>query len=138
MTTAYDVPAESLIEAIAKKLATNEKIIPPTWTPFVKTGIHKEKAPLDPDWWYIRSAALLRKVYMKGPIGVERLSGCYGGNRDRGAKPNKAVKGSRSVVRKCLMQLEEAGLIAKDRNLGRIVTNEGKALLDNTAHAVSQ
>ena len=138
MTTAYDVPAGSLIEALAKKLADNDKIIPPSWTPFVKTGIHRENAPMDPDWWYTRSAAVLRKVYMNGPIGVERLSGCYGGNRDRGSKPNKAVKGSRSVVRKCLMQLEEAGLVAKDRNKGRVVTNEGRALLDNTAHAVGQ
>ena len=110
MTTVYDVPADDLIGELASKLEKNEKIDPPLWSSFVKTGTHTEKAPIDPDWWFIRAAAILRKVYVNGPIGVERLSGMYGGSKDRGVKPNKAVKGSRSVVRKCIMQLEEAGL----------------------------
>ena len=137
MTTVYDVPAQPLVNALAEKLEKNDKIEPPVWSQFAKTGVHKEKAPVDGDWWYTRAAALLRKVYINGPIGVERLSGMYGGNKDRGSKPNRAAKGSRSVARKCLMQLEEAGFVAKDGNKGRVMTNEGRSLLDNTAHAIA-
>ena len=51
MTTAYDVPAELLIRKTADKLMKLENCKAPEWAPFVKTGIHKEKAPLEKDWW---------------------------------------------------------------------------------------
>ncbi len=138
MTTAYDVPPQELIDATAKKLESIESIDPPLWADFAKTGIHKERPPTDEDWWHVRTAALLRKVYMNGPIGVERLAGMYGGIRDRGSKPNRTKKGSRSIIRKSLMQLEEAGFVAKDKNKGRVVTSEGQSFLDNIANEISQ
>ncbi|MCK4717539.1 MAG: 30S ribosomal protein S19e, partial [Thermoplasmata archaeon] len=115
MTTAYDVPASSVIESIARKLKEDKTIQAPEWTPYVKTGVHKEMPPDDPDWWYTRLAAVLRKVYMKGPIGVARLTAEFGGSRDRGAKPNRARKGSGSVARKCIQQLEELGYVKKNK-----------------------
>ena len=36
MTTAFDVPAESLISAVSKELKENDKINTPTWAMFVK------------------------------------------------------------------------------------------------------
>ena len=50
MTTAYDVPAESLITEVSKDLKENDKIIVPDWARFVKTGVHKERRPENPDW----------------------------------------------------------------------------------------
>jgi small subunit ribosomal protein S19e len=96
----------------------------------------RDRAPAQADWWYTRTAAVLRKVYMKGPIGTEHLAAEYGGFADRGSKPNKAVKGSRSIARKTLMQLEQSGLVAKQGNRGRIVTSKGRAMLDNLAKEV--
>jgi small subunit ribosomal protein S19e len=136
MVTVYDVPSEKLIAKVAVKLKESKTVAPPEWADFVKTGRHTEKAPMQPDWWYTRAASVLRKVYMKGPIGTSRLSAEYGGFADRGSRPNKAVKGSRSVARKCLMQLESSGLVHKDKNNGRIVTAKGQALLDAAAKEV--
>ena len=59
MTTLYDVPASDLISKVAEKLKENEHVQPPEWAAYVKTGAHKELAPTNNDWWYIRCAAVL-------------------------------------------------------------------------------
>lgn len=137
MVTSYDVPAEQLITKVSAKLREIDSIKPPEWAEFVKTGRHTEKAPVQRDWWYIRAASILRKVYLKGPIGTSRLAEEYGGFADRGSKPNKAVKGSRNIARKCVMQLEAAGLVAKSKNKGRVVTAKGQKLLDSVAKEIA-
>ncbi len=136
MVTVYDVPPEELIKALATKLKDLETVQAPEWGLFIKTGRHKEKSPTQEDWWYTRAASILRKIYFKGPIGTSKLAGDYGGYADRGVKPNKAVKGSGSIVRKCVMQLESEGLIIKDGKRGRVMTPKGQSLLDNTAKEV--
>ncbi|WNY22955.1 hypothetical protein MmiHf6_02490 [Methanimicrococcus hongohii] len=133
MTTAYDVPAIDLITRVADKFKENDKITPPEWAEFVKTGVHKEFPPVQDDWWYVRCAAILRAVYMNGPVGVERLSSIYGGKQDRGSKPGRKAKGSGSIIRKAVQQLEAAGYVKTDKT-GRTVAGPGRALLDNTAH----
>ena len=136
MTTVYDVPAEPLIRAAAGKLKSEKAVEPPVWAAFVTTGIHAEKPPVEADWWHTRAAAVLRKVYLMGPIGTERLRAEYGGPRDRGSKPNRAKRGSGSVIREALQQLEAAGLVENVKGEGRRVTAKGRSLLDNTAHDV--
>ncbi len=136
MTTVYDVPPQQLIDLTAAKLREYEEIVPPEWAAQVKTGTHVETQPVQKDWWHVRTAAVLRKVYINGPIGTERLSAQFGGSRDRRAKPYKAVKGSRSIVRHALRQLEAAGLVQADKNRGRVVTPKGQSLLDNMAREV--
>jgi small subunit ribosomal protein S19e len=91
--------------------------------------------PEDPDWWYVRVAAVLRRVYVDGPLGVERMRSFYGGKKNRGSKPNAFRKGSGSILRKSLQQLEAAGLIVHDKT-GRKVSPAGMAFLDNMAHEV--
>lgn len=136
MVTVYDVPAERLILKAAEKLKENESIVPPEWAEFAKTGRHTEKAPVQEDWWFTRSASILRKLYVKGPMGSSRLAAEYGGFADRGAKPNRAVKGSRSIARKCMMQLEGAGYLSKKDKEGRTISPSGMSLLDNAAKEV--
>lgn len=132
MTTAFDVPADSLISAVSKELKENDKINEPSWAQFVKTGVHKERRPENPDWWYIRTAALLRRVYVDGPVGLSRLQTKYGGNKDRGTNPEKFRKGSGSIIRTALKQLEEAGYVEKTEE-GRCITPAGQSYLDNKA-----
>jgi small subunit ribosomal protein S19e len=138
MTTVFDVPADALINKVASRLKTDGKIAPPQWSKFAKTGVHREKAPLQTDWWFTRVASIARKVYLNGPIGTIHLAEEYGGTRDRGSKPNKARLGSRSVVRAALKQLEGAGFAASIKGKGRIITPAGRKLLDNAAHEVSK
>ena len=136
MVTVYDVPPDKLIEMTATKLKEFETIEAPEWAFFAKTGMHRERSPVQEDWWYIRAASILRKIYVKGPIGTSRLAAEYGGYVDRGSKPNKAVKGSGSITRKCVMQLESSGLVVRDSNKGRVVSPKGQSLLDNVAKEV--
>ncbi len=136
MTTVYDVPPQPLIDLTAVKLQEYEQIAAPEWAADVKTGTHVETQPVQENWWHIRTAAVLRKVYLNGPIGTERLAAEFGGAKDRKVKPYKAVKGSRSIIRAVLQQLQAAELVAADKNHGRVVTPKGQSLLDNTAREI--
>ena len=53
--TVRDVPAAKFIAAYADVLKNNDKFVVPKWVDTVKTGVHKELAPYDPDWYYIRA-----------------------------------------------------------------------------------
>ena len=134
MTTPYDVPASKFIEKLAKYLRENvDEVQPPAWASVAKTGTHVEKQPQNPNWWYIRSASILRKVYVHGPIGIEKLRAKYGGRKDFGTKPEHAVKAGGSNIRKVLQQLEAAGLIQKSSPQGRKMTPKGRKLLQEAA-----
>lgn len=135
MTTAFDVPADMLIRKVAEELKKRPEFTPPAWAAFAKTGVHKEMPPEDPDWWFVRAAAVLRRVYVDGPIGVERMRSFYGGKQDRGSKPSKFRKGSGSILRKSLQQLEKAGYILHDKT-GRRVSPAGASFLDDVAHSL--
>jgi len=137
MATLYDAPAEELIEAVAEDLADREAVEEPEWVQFAKTGADRELPPEQEDFWARRAASLLRKVAIDGPVGVERLSTDYGGTtggstRYRVAPPRKS-DGSKNIIRTALQQLEEEGLVEQQGNAGRIVSDDGRSLLDTTA-----
>ena len=139
MPTPYDVPAPVLIERLARYLKEEvDAIVPPPWATMVKTGSHAQRPPQNPDWWFTRCASLLRKVYMKGPVGIERLRSEYGGRIDRGARPEHARKGGGAIIRKALQQLQAAGLVEPLRNRGRVVTSEGRRLLDKLSTEIKE
>jgi len=136
MPTAFDVPAEPLLKRVAEALRKEAGVEPPVWASFAKTGIHKEKAPSSSDWWYVRAAAVLRKVYVKGPIGSTRLSAEYGGKADNGSAPSHAQRGSRAISRLMLKQLEKAGYVQAIPKQGRRISAKGQKLLDSVAREV--
>ncbi|MFB0567099.1 MAG: 30S ribosomal protein S19e [Candidatus Bathyarchaeia archaeon] len=131
MPTPYDVPANLLIQRLANYLKDEvDQITLPPWASVVKTSSHAQRPPQDADWWFTRCASVLRKVYLKGPVGIQRLRAEYGGRKDRGVRPEHARKGSGAIVRKALQQLEEAKLVESLGNRGRIVTKQGRSILD--------
>ena len=129
MTTVFDVPADLLISQVAEEFKENDKIEPPAWSNFVKTGVHKERKPENLDWWFVRCASILRRVYIDGPVGVMSLRTFYGGKKDRGVRPEKFRKGSGAIIRGALYQLEDAGYVEKVEG-GRVVTPAGRSFLD--------
>lgn len=136
MANIYDVNLNDLIELVAKNLKNNEKVNPPIWANYVKTGRHKERMPVRDDWWYLRCASILLKVYRYGPIGVCKLRVKYGGKKNRGYKPERFYKGSGSIIRKALQQLEAATFLKKESesiHKGRRISNEGKSYVDKIA-----
>jgi small subunit ribosomal protein S19e len=137
MATLYDAPAEELIEAVAEDLAEREAVAEPEWARFAKTGASRELPPEQEDFWARRAASVLRKVAIDGPVGVERLSTEYGGTTGGSTRyrvaPARRSDGSKKVVRTVLQQLEEESLIDQQGAAGRIVSPEGRSLLDSTA-----
>ena len=146
MPTAYDVPADMLIPRIVEELKKETEIKPPGWAKFAKTGVHKENAPSQPDWWYIRAASILRKIYFNGPIGVSKLRIAYGGRNRRGVKPEHFTRGSGAVIRKVLQQLEKSGYIQKQSGLGsksrvtigRVITSKGHSFVDKLSSEIKR
>jgi small subunit ribosomal protein S19e len=137
MTTVYDVPSKDLIDAIARKLHKDKTIIIPEANTYSKTGVNKENPPQNKNWWYIRCASILRKIYISNIIGIEHLRAFYGGNKDRGSKPNRTHSGSGTIIRRAVQQLEKAGYLTKVKGKGRMLTPKGKSFMDNTSNEVS-
>lgn len=141
MANVHDIQAEDLVEKSAEKLKEIPEVNPPEWANFVKTGTHKQKPPVNKDWWYLRAASVLRTIYKLGPIGVSKLRRRYGGKKNRGFRPERFYKGSGSIIRKILQQLEAAGFVKKvekQQHKGRIISPKGKSFLDKLATQLSK
>ncbi|MBN1792812.1 30S ribosomal protein S19e [Candidatus Woesearchaeota archaeon] len=124
------VTKQELISAVSKEL--KPMLRKPEWADFVKTGAHKEKPPVDPDWWYMRAASIVLKVNDLGPIGVSKLRTKYGGRKNRGVAPDKFCRASGKVIRTLLQQLEKEGLLkqeAKGVHKGRVLTPKAKSMV---------
>jgi len=133
MTSIRDYKASETIAKVKQELKKIDSIKPPEWSKFVKTGAHKERTPVEKDWWYTRCASVLRRVYLYGPIGVSKLRVKYGGKKNRGHKPEKFYMGSGNILRKVLQQLEKAELVKYKKEgirKGRIITSKGESLLN--------
>jgi small subunit ribosomal protein S19e len=129
-----DVPAQIMITEIAKDLKTNKKVKMPEFAEFVKTGCNREKAPQDPDWWFMRMASILRKVAINDKTTVNSLRTYYGGKKNRGVKPEEFRRAGGKIIRVCLQDLEKLKLISKsEEKKGRIITPAGQKYLDKMA-----
>ena len=136
-----NVDPNQLIELLAKELTAVPHIKAPAWAMFVKTGAHKERPPARKDWWYVRTAAVLRTVARLGPIGTSKLRTKFGGKQSRGYKSERFAPGSGSIIRKSLQQLEKAGLIkqtVKGVHKGRIITQKAAEMMQATAAKVGK
>jgi len=136
MVTLYDVPTEELIDAVAEQL--REEIDEPEWVQFAKTGSYAELPPEQEEFFHRRAASVLRTIAVDGPVGVERLRTRYGGKASGSTRyrvaPEHRVDGSGTLIRTILQDLEEADLVERPPDgEGRIVTAEGRSLLDTTA-----
>ena len=141
MASVYDIYPNELIELTAERLKSVAEIKAPEWAVFAKTGVCKERPPMKSDWWFTRAAAILRSIYVMGPIGVNKLRTKYGGKQRRGHNMPHFKKGSGSVIRKCIQQLEKAGLIKsieKGKHKGRIITPKGRSFLDKIAGEIAK
>ncbi|CAG2177845.1 unnamed protein product [Oppiella nova] len=64
-----DVDQSEFVTALAAFLKKSGKLKVPDWVDLVKTGVFKELAPFDEDWYYIRSASIARHLYLRAPVG---------------------------------------------------------------------
>tara|TARA_Y100000310_G_scaffold330279_1_gene401655 strand:+ start:1584 stop:2024 length:441 start_codon:yes stop_codon:yes gene_type:complete len=141
MTQILTVNANDLIDKAAEELKKQKLVEPTEWSKFVKTGHSKDRLPDSPDWWYHRSAAILRSIAKLGPIGTQKLRSKYGGKKNRGHKPEKFYVASGSIIRKILQQLEKSELIKQTErgaHKGRVLSPKGTSFLGKIAVQLSK
>jgi len=132
----FDVHATDLIEEIAKDLPGKFKLEKPAFTEFIKTGAQAERAPQREDWYYVRCASILYRIYKEGALGVGSLRTYYGGKKNRGVKPHRFTKASGKVIRKAMQDLEGLELIKK-AGKGREISPKGQSYLVKKSVEVS-
>jgi len=135
MVSVYDVPAEKLILAVAEDL--KKKVKEPDYTLYIKTGVSKDRAPDQQDWWYVRMAAVLRKFYTKEALGTELLRGYFGSLHKRGCARPHFEKASGKVIRDCVQNLEKLGYLEKAEK-GRKITAAGRKYVDGFASKIGK
>ena len=133
MHSVQTLDAQTFNIKLAEALKKNKEIEQPEWVVFVKSGHGKQRPIQEADFWYMRTASILRQIYLRGSVGVQRLRTRYGNRKDRGKQPPHFARGSGKIIRMILQQSEKAGLLTKatGKGKGRMLTEEGKNLLEN-------
>jgi len=128
----YEIPDSEFNKKLAEALKKISAFEIPEWAVFVKTSSARARPPFENDWWYTRAASILRQIYIRGSVGVNRLKTRYGGRKNRGMKPARFRRGSGKIIRVILQQAEKAGFAEKikGKKAGRKLTEKGKAFLD--------
>ncbi len=138
MNSIYELDAHEYNKKLAKALKQIPEFKEPEWVKFVKSGPAKERPIEDPDFWYKRAASILKQIYRKKIVGVNRLRTKYGSKKNRGYKPEKFKRAGGKIIRTILQQTDAAGFteIAKTikgvrgRKPGRKLTENGKSFLE--------
>ncbi|CAG9583317.1 unnamed protein product [Danaus chrysippus] len=134
--TLKDVEQDKVVKTVAAHLKKTGKVKVPEHMDLVKTGRFKELAPYDPDWFYVRCAAVLRHIYIRSPVGVKTVTKIFGGRKRNGVTPSHFCRSSGSIARKALQALEALKLVEKIPDGGRVLTVQGRRDLDRIAAQV--
>lgn len=138
MNPFYDLQSQEYNLKLAEALKKVPEFEEPEWAAFVKSGPAKERPIEDPDFWHKRSASILKQIYNKKIVGVNRLRTKYGSKKNRGYAPEKFKRAGGKIIRTILQQSDKAGFteIAKDikgvksRRPGRQLTQKGKEFME--------
>uniref|UniRef100_A0A1D5RMV3 40S ribosomal protein S19 n=1 Tax=Caenorhabditis japonica TaxID=281687 RepID=A0A1D5RMV3_CAEJA len=132
-TSIKDVDQHDAVKSIAHFLKKSGKVKVPEWSDLVKLGVNKELAPIDPDWFYTRTASLARHLYFRS-AGIGAFKKVYGGNKRRGVAPNHFQTSAGNCLRKAVQQLESIKWVEKHPDgKGRILSKQGRKDLDRIA-----
>jgi small subunit ribosomal protein S19e len=135
MANVYDVKAAEVVKLAAERLKGELK--KPAYVDYVKSGANKERVPQDPDFFFMRSASILRQVYINGPIGVSKLRTRYGSRQEHTVHRRHHVKSGGSVIRDAMQGLEKLGYV-KNTKKGREITPKGKSFMDKLAKELNK
>lgn len=134
----YEMNAQEYNLKLAEALKKILEFKQPEWSEFVKSGTAKERPIEDPDFWHKRVASILRQIYRRKIVGVNKLRTKYGSKKDRGMKPEEFRKAGGKIIRTILQQSDKAGFTEiikntkekKEKKSGRILTKKGKEFLE--------
>jgi small subunit ribosomal protein S19e len=83
----YQMPVGEYNTKLAEALKQVEEFKAPEWVLFVKSGMSKKRPPQEDDFWHKRAASILRQIYVRRAVGVNRLKTRYGSKKNRGRRP---------------------------------------------------
>ena len=134
----YDLDAQEYNLKLAEALKNIPEFEQPEWSFFVKSSPSKERPIDDEDFWYKRAASILRQVYKRKFLGVNRLKTKYGSKKNRGYAPEKFMKAGGKIIRTILQQSDVAGFTeivkpnkgVKSEKPGRRITEKGKEFME--------
>ena len=138
MNPVYDLDAQEYNLKLAEALKKIPEFKKPEWVEFVKSGPAKERPIDEPDFWHKRSASILKQLYRRRVVGVNRLRTKYGSKKNRGYKPEAFKKAGGKIIRTILQQSDNAGFTeimkqirgVRERKPGRQLTEKGKKFLE--------
>ncbi len=134
--TIRDVAANKWIRAMAQHLKQEGKLFVPNCTEIVKQSHGNDRAPQNPDWFYYRCAAVLRRIYVRPGTGYGGLSKAFAIKKNNGSNREHTVRAARGMLHWACRSLEGLKLIAKGKSSGRVITKEGKKRADTVAFNV--
>ena len=134
----YEMSAQEYNLKLAEALKKIPEFKAPDWAEFVKSGPSRERPIQEPDFWHKRAASILRQIYRKNVVGVNRLRTKYGSKKNRGSKPEKFRKAGGKIIRMILQQSDAAGFTeivkgikgVKGKKPGRQLTDKGRRFLE--------
>jgi len=134
----YEMNPQEYNLKLAEALKKISEFKEPDWVKFVKSSSSKERPINDPDFWYKRAASILRQIYKKRIVGVNRLRTKYGSKKNRGSRPERFKKAGGKIIRTILQQADTAGFTESIKNVkgtrekrpGRKLTEKGKRFLE--------
>lgn len=135
----YELPVQEYNLKLAEALKKISEFKQPDWVEFVKSGPSKARPIEDPDFWYKRAASVLRQIYKKKVVGVNRLRTRYGSKKKRGVRPEEFRKSGGKIIRIILQQADQAGLTeivkgikgVRGKRPGRQLTEKGKKFMES-------
>jgi len=138
MNKIYELNTHEYNLKLAEALKNVPEFEAPEWVFFVKSGPAKERPIDDADFWHKRAASILKQIYRKKIVGVNRLRTKYGSKKNRGMKPEKFKRAGGKIIRVILQQCDAAGFteVAKSvkgvrsKKPGRQLTDKGKKFLE--------
>ena len=138
MSSIYELNAQEYNLKLAEALKKVPEFKQPEWAKFVKSGPSKERPIDDPDFWHKRAASILRLVYQRKIVGVNRLRTKYGSKKNRGMRPEKFFRSGGKILRTILQQADKAGFTEitkptkglKKKKSGRQLTKKGIEFLE--------
>ncbi|CBK24623.2 uncharacterized protein [Blastocystis hominis] len=102
----------------------------------MRTRVFSEYSPYDPDWYFIRCAAIARHLYIRPDVGVKSLRDAFGGRHRNGVRRQYHDHANGNIIRHCLHNLEALGLVEVGKHGGRRLTNAGYKDLDLVARQI--
>jgi len=134
----YDLNSQEYNLKLAAALKKVPEFKQPEWAEYVKTGPAKVRPVDEPDFWQKRAASVLKQIYKRKTVGVNRLRTRYGSRKNMGYAPEHFKRAGGKIIRTILQQADKAGFTeivktvkgVKEKRPGRQLTEKGKKFME--------